>query len=284
MVGRAAAAQLVHDRLVHGQRQRVRGSRSIPGHRRVAAHAAGVRALVAVEDPLVVLGGRHRHGALAVAQGEQRQLLAVEELLEHHARLAEAALTEERLDRLARLGLVLADDHALARGQHVGLEHGRVRRARKLLLGLLAAAQHHVRGRGDAHVAHQLLAYAFEPSMRRPPRWAERRDAGLRQRVHETGHQRRLGADHHQVDARRAPRARSRPRRRPRPAGTGRGPGRCPRCRARPAAPAAAGCAAARGRARARDRRRRPRGPASRASPPQSAAMKSSIGIAMSDS
>jgi hypothetical protein len=33
----------------------------------VAAHAAGVGALVAVEDPLVVLGGRQRHDVLAIA-------------------------------------------------------------------------------------------------------------------------------------------------------------------------------------------------------------------------
>ena len=57
-------------------------SASMPGHGRVAAHAAGVRPGVALADPLVVLGGRHRHDALAVAEREQRQLLALEELLD----------------------------------------------------------------------------------------------------------------------------------------------------------------------------------------------------------
>ena len=47
--------------------------------------------------------GRHRDGALAVAQREQRQLLALEELLDQHARagLAEAAVDEEVAQRRA---------------------------------------------------------------------------------------------------------------------------------------------------------------------------------------
>ena len=102
------------------------GRRVEAGHRRVAAHAAGVRALVAVEDPLVVLRGSERDDVLAVAERQQRQLLAVEELLEHDLGLAEALLDEEGLDRLARLGLARGDDHALARGQAVGLEDRRV--------------------------------------------------------------------------------------------------------------------------------------------------------------
>ena len=63
---------------------------------------------VAVEDPLVVLRRRQRHDVLAVAEGQQRELLALEMLLEHHLGVAEAPLDEEDLDRLPRLGLVAA--------------------------------------------------------------------------------------------------------------------------------------------------------------------------------
>ena len=79
---------------------------------------------VAVADPLVVLRRRHRHGALAVAEREQRQLLALEELLEHHRVSPKRRSTKKLVDRVARLGLVSADDHALARRQHVRLQHG----------------------------------------------------------------------------------------------------------------------------------------------------------------
>ena len=78
------------------------------GHRRVGAHAAGVRAGVALADPLVVAGGRERDGALAVAERKQRQLLAGEELLHHHGLVAEPACDEHVLERGARLVLAAA--------------------------------------------------------------------------------------------------------------------------------------------------------------------------------
>ena len=62
---------------------------------------------VAVEDPLVVLGRRQRDDVLAVAERQQRELLALEVLLEHDLGLAEAPLDEEGVDRLARLVLGL---------------------------------------------------------------------------------------------------------------------------------------------------------------------------------
>ena len=82
---RAAARELVDHRLVHAG-DRSATSASASGHRRVAAHAAGVRAGVAVADPLVVARRGERDGALAVAQREQRELVAVEELLDHDRR------------------------------------------------------------------------------------------------------------------------------------------------------------------------------------------------------
>ena len=245
MEGRAAPAQLVHDRLVDLRGDLARALRVDPGHRRVAAHAAGVGTLVAVEDALVVLRGRERHGALAVAERQQRELLALEELLQHHLGLAEALLAEEHVDRLARLALVLGDDHSLARREHVRLQHRGIRRAREVGGGLVAVAEHHVRGGGHAAVAHQLLRVglrALDP--RGGPGRSERADARRAQRVHEAGHERRLGPHHHEVDPAR-PR---RPRPRRRPEGTPRRRGRCRRCRGCTGPRARAGCAGACGR------------------------------------
>jgi len=144
VIGRPAPAQLVHDRLVHLAHELGRPVVVDPRHRRVAPHAARVRTPIAVEDALVVLRRRERDGALAVAQGEQRQLLAVEELLQHHLRLAEALLGEEDVEGGARRPLVLGDDHALSRREHVGLEHGRVRRTGQVDHRLLAIPEEHV--------------------------------------------------------------------------------------------------------------------------------------------
>ena len=60
----------------------------MPGDRRVGAHPAGVRAGVAVADPLVVAGRSERDRAAAVGEREQRHLLALQQLLDHE-RLAE---------------------------------------------------------------------------------------------------------------------------------------------------------------------------------------------------
>ncbi len=72
--------------------------------RRVGPHPAGVRPEVAVEDPLVVLGRGERQRGLAVAQGEQRELLSVEELLDDDLLGPEPPLDEQRVQRLARRG------------------------------------------------------------------------------------------------------------------------------------------------------------------------------------
>src|SRR5690606_13183160 len=69
---------LVHHALVH-----------VRGHHRgrgVGAHAAGVRAGVGVADALVVLAGGHGQHVVAVDHDDEAGFLAVEELLDHHAR------------------------------------------------------------------------------------------------------------------------------------------------------------------------------------------------------
>ena len=55
--------------------------------RRVGAHAAGVLAAVAVERPLVILGGGEGHDVLAVGDRVVGGLLALEPLLDHDALL-----------------------------------------------------------------------------------------------------------------------------------------------------------------------------------------------------
>ena len=93
------------------------------GHRRIEhgirgvdAHAAGVGAGVALADALVVLRGRQRKHVLTVAEAEEAEFVALEELLEEDVRLllAQQRPLKQLLGgfdgRVARL----ADDHALA--------------------------------------------------------------------------------------------------------------------------------------------------------------------------
>ncbi len=71
------------------------------GGRRKGAHAAGIRAGVAVAEPLVVLRGGERQRVLAVDQREKARLLAFEKILDDdlRARRAEPALDQGGVDR-----------------------------------------------------------------------------------------------------------------------------------------------------------------------------------------
>jgi hypothetical protein len=196
---RAAVAHQLDDRLVD-RRHQLRGALRVDlGDRRVGAHAAGVGSLVAVEDPLVIAGGRHRDRALTIAEREQRELLALEVLLDDDRLRAEAMLDEEGFERRARRGLVGGDHDALAGGQAVGLQH------RGVALDRGEPVRHRARlrpgGGRHAGLRHRLLGEllrALQPC-RRGAR-AERGDAVLAQAVGEAGDQRRLGADDDQID------------------------------------------------------------------------------------
>ena len=94
------------------------------GRRAVGAHAAGVRAPVAVEDALVVLRTRQQDGVLAVNHREDGTLFSVKELLDQDLRAGGAELVgdEHVVDRGLGVRHCLGDDNALAGGQSVRLD------------------------------------------------------------------------------------------------------------------------------------------------------------------
>jgi hypothetical protein len=71
---RAPAGELAEHRQVHRLEDLRRLVVGDVGQWREGAHPAGVRAAVAVPDPLVVAGRREGNGRLAGAEGEERQL------------------------------------------------------------------------------------------------------------------------------------------------------------------------------------------------------------------
>src|SRR5450830_829963 len=202
--GDVALAQGCDDRLGDVFHGRVDGRLLEAGDRAVAAHAAGVRALVAGEDALVVLGRRQRHGVPAVAEDKQRHFGAGEELLDDNdvAGGAEVARHEAAFDRRPGFGVIVADDDALAGGQAVGLDDQRVRAVgaeggERRLEGLVAA----VRARGHAALAHHLFGEDLAAlELRRVAVGAEDGEAVLVEQVADAGHERRLRAHHREVD------------------------------------------------------------------------------------
>src|SRR4029079_10713895 len=154
-------------------------------HRRVAAHAARVRAFVFVLQPLEVLGGSEREDLLAVRESEERDLLALEQLLDNDV-LAERAGADERRVRLV---LSAADEYALARREAVCLHD----------TGGAGVVEH----RGGRHRGglQHLLRTGRRPldprgRLARP----ENGDAGAPELVRDARDERRLRADDDEVD------------------------------------------------------------------------------------
>ena len=138
----------------------------------------------------------------AVDQGEEARLLAVQELLDDDLGAGGAERAGEAgVD--GRLGLRrgLGDDHALAGRQAVGLDDDGQLLRRQVGLGGARVGEAAVGGGGDRELAAQVLGEAlraFELGGRLGG--AEDLDPGGREVVGEAGHQRRLGADHDEVD------------------------------------------------------------------------------------
>ena len=150
----------------------------------------------------MVLGGGERHRVLAVAEHEQRGLLAGEELLDDDG----AAGTPERapehpVDRRLGLGRGRRHHDALAGGEPVGLDHDRRAHAPQVVLGGRRGVEALIGGGRDVVGAAQILGEAlraFEPGGGAGR--AERLDAGGFEGVDHAGDQRHLRADHHEVD------------------------------------------------------------------------------------
>ncbi len=109
----------------------------------------------------MVLGRLERDDRLAVGDRQHARLLAVEPLLDHDpiARRAEDSLHSDQVHRLQRLFASVANDHALAGRQAVGLDHDR----HVLAFGEEAnraarVGKRLVVGRGHVRLAQQVLA------------------------------------------------------------------------------------------------------------------------------
>ena len=195
-VGGRGGRGLLHD-LMHGGQLVGRHD----GHRRVHAHAARVRAAVAVEGALVVLGRGHAVGLAAAHEREQRALGAGEAFLYDHggAGLAERAIEAGAHGFFRRL-LVLGHDDALARRQAIGLHHDRGLQRGQVAQRRLEVVEAAVARGGNAVGIHEALAERLASlKLGALGIGAEHGDAGLAQLVGHARDERRLGADDHEL-------------------------------------------------------------------------------------
>ena len=220
-----------------------------PRQRRVGAHAAGVGAVVAVEDALEVLGGLQR-----VDRPRRRRPRTARPRARRGTPRPRPARTPAAWASASSRSL--GDDDALAGGQAVVLDDVRRRRTRRAPpRPPRRVVQTRGRAVGTPATAITSLAKALSPRAAPPPDGPKTAMPACADRVGDPRDQRRLRARRRRGRRRSWWRAR-RPLRRPsgrRRAGWR--PRRSPGCRARRAPPPPPGRGRARARARARDRR-----------------------------
>ncbi len=168
----------------------------------IGAHAAGVRAGVPVAHALVILGAAEGDNRGAIGKGEEARLLALHEFLDHHLRACPAEGAAEHVgERFLGISEGFGDHHALAGREPIGLEHKGRGKAGEGGAGLLKAGGAHVAGGRDARTLAQVLGEALGAfQLGGGLRGAEHRHARGPQRIRQPVHQRRFGADHHEVD------------------------------------------------------------------------------------
>ena len=191
-----AAAQRV-DRGLDDPLEDVAGQiRRGPGERRVGAHATRVGALVAVAGPLEVLRREQRDRGRAVGEREQGHLGTVQVLLDDDLAAARGVAFGD--------AEVVGDDDARAGRQRVVLDHVGRPEGAEGLVGLGLGGGRQGPGRGDAGLRHDLLGERLRPfnACGRRVR-AEGGNSRCAERVADTGHQRGLRSDHHEVGAQR---------------------------------------------------------------------------------
>ncbi len=202
-VGDAFLFHAAHHRLDHlAQHARMNLRRD---HRRgrIRAHAAGVGAVVAIQQALVILAGRHRQYMLAIDHHDEAGFFAFEELLDHHpcSRVAQFVVGEHHVYRDERFALVHRDYDALARREAIGLDDDRRAVFLDVCLGCRDVAEGLEERGGDVVAHHETLGEilgGFE--LRGGLRRAEYPQSGGAERIHHTCRQRRFRPDHGHVD------------------------------------------------------------------------------------
>ncbi len=151
---------------------------------------------------LVVLRRRERDRGLAVAQREERRLLAGQELFDHDlgAGCAQAA-REHHVDRGLRLSDARRHHHAFAGRKPVGLHDDRRALLADIGLRRLCVSEPFVSPSGNVVGLAQVLGEALGAfQLSRDLARTERLDPCRNEIVDDAGAQRRLGADHHEID------------------------------------------------------------------------------------
>ena len=167
------------------------------------AHAAGIRAPVAIQRPLVIPAVGKKQERRAVHEGVDRAFGPLEKFLDHDlaAGVAEHSVVHALPDRLLRLGRVLRDDDPFAEREPVGLDDQRVFCAVAPGASSGAVGELPVIRRGNSMAAHEILREGlrgFQPRGRSAR--AKNFQAVRLERVRDPEGERVVRPDHRETD------------------------------------------------------------------------------------
>jgi hypothetical protein len=170
---------------------------------RVGSHAAGIRALVAVLQALVVLARGQRQRVRAVCHDDEARFLAFEEFLDHDARagFAQPVLHQHQVYRGPCLGYRGRNHNPFAGGKAVGLDHDRRALLVDVSLGFACIRERRIFCGRQAMTHHELLGEILRGlELRCSAHRTEDFQARLLERVHDAGGERRFGTDDSEID------------------------------------------------------------------------------------
>ncbi len=171
--------------------------------RRVAPHPAGVRSSVVIEQAFVVAGGLEGHRVVTVGDGEHAELRSGQELLDDDGGSGDPeGAFETPVHPVEGGGAVFGDEDPLSRCEAVGLHDVRAVVGVDVMFGGHLVVEHPCTRGGHPGPEHHVFGERlrrFEPSggTGRP----EGTDAEMFECVDQTGGERCLRANHHQVDS-----------------------------------------------------------------------------------
>jgi len=127
--------------------------------RRIASHATSVRALVSIEDALVVLSERQRSDSVAVAESQNTELITNEKLFYNNlvASVAELLVNHNLLQSSLGLLLGLGKDNTLSSSETSGLDNDVMVDAIDVCNGLVVVGEVLISGSRNIVLLHEIL-------------------------------------------------------------------------------------------------------------------------------
>ena len=168
---------------------------------RIGAHTARIGTFIAVERPFVILRQHHRQHLAPRHETHERKFGSGQKILHDHTSLAELVVQQHVAQRGIGLLHRPGDNDTLSRSQTIVFQDGGQRARTNVLRSLPVIVERPVTGRRNTVPPHQIFCKLLARlDAGRRLRRAENTKSLLTEAIDDTGHERRFGSYHREVD------------------------------------------------------------------------------------